>query len=283
MLLPGRSLGSSWPASADGRIGGVFRRACHVEVDDGTLLVLTTPDLPHLPRALKLLVSAPLDHLFQRGAAFRLSDGLWRCGSVRGTSLDIAVWQPPPVGERVASDQRRVRVEAAAACRATYLEARPEKHLTPDTGCLTARLGAALAGDSDGKLRQVAAALVGLGQGLTPSGDDVLVGCLAWLVRHPDTRACRDVLADALRPCLAATTSVSRHYLLEALAGRFSEPLVLLADAIDALNPTLSVERAAKAALAIGASSGADGIAGLLVAARSDFNRTIGPDHGSLQ
>jgi hypothetical protein len=283
MLLPGLSLGSPWPASAEGRIGGVFRRACNVDVGDGTLLVLTTPDLPHLPRALKLRVWAPLDQLFRPGTAFRLSGGLWRCGGVRGTSLDVAVWRPPPAGERAPDDQRRLRVAAATACRAAHLERRPEKRLPPDLDDLATRLGSALAGQDDGALRRVAAALVGLGQGLTPSGDDLLVGCLAWLARRPEARGRRDGLADALRPRLAATTPVSRHYLLEALAGRFSEPLVLLADAIDALRPAVPVERAAEAALATGASSGADGIAGLLAAARSDLNGSTGLDHGSLQ
>ena len=283
MLLPGLSLGSAWPASVDGRIGPVFRRVCNVEVNDDTFLVLTTPDLPHLPRALKLRVSVPLDHLFRTGTAFHLSGGLWRCGGVSGTCLDAAVWQPPSVGERVSDDRRRARIEAASACLETYLDRWPQKRLPPDVEALATRLGLALVwGDVD-ELRCVATALVGLGQGLTPSGDDLLVGCLAWLARRPEARAWRDGLAEALRPRLATTTPVSRHYLIEALAGRFSEPMALLADALDAPRPALPVGKAVEAALAIGASSGVDGVAGLLAAARSDFNRSIGSDHGSIQ
>ena len=283
MLLPGLSLGSSWPASVDGRIGPVFRRVCNVEVDDGTLLVLTTPDLPHLPRALKLRVSVPLDQLFQPGTAFHLSGGLWRCGGVSGTCLEAAVWQPPPIGGRVSGDRRRARVEAASAHLETHLDQWPQKRLQPDVETLATRLGLALAGGNVDGLKRVATALVGLGQGLTPSGDDLLVGCLAWLARRPEARAWRDDLAEALRPRLATTTPVSRHYLIEALAGRFSEPMALLADALDAPCPVLPVWKAVETALVIGASSGADGIAGLLVAARSDFNRSTGSDHGSIQ
>ena len=283
MLLPGLSLGSSWPASVDGRIGPVFRRVCNVDVDDGSLLVLTTPDLPHLPRALKLRVSVPLDQLFQPGTAFHLSGGLWRCGGVSGTCLDAVVWQPPPIGERVSDSRRRARVEAAFARLGTYLDRWPEKRLPPDVEILATRLGSALARGDVGELKQAAGALVGLGQGLTPSGDDLLVGCLAWLARRPEMRGCRDGLAEARRPRLATTTTVSRHYLIEALAGRVSEPLALLADALDAPRPALPVCEAVEAALVIGASSGADGIAGLLAAARSDFNRSTGSDHGSIQ
>jgi hypothetical protein len=283
MLLPGLTLGSPWPERADGRVGGVFRRACHVEIGDGSLLVLTTADLPHLPRALKLLACEPFDRLFRPGAAFRLAGGLWRTGGLAGSIRDVAVWQPPVAGNRASAATRRERLAEAASLLASRLREHPGQRLSADLAALVARLGAALEAGDGSELGTVAEALIGRGQGLTPSGDDVLVGCLAGLARRPGGAVLRDRLAEVLRPRLAATGPVSRHYLGAALDGLFSEPLAVLADAVDAARPGSSVRQATGAMLAIGASSGADGLAGLLAALSSDFTSATGPDHGSLQ
>jgi hypothetical protein len=271
MLLPGLSLGSDWPAAATGRIGGVFRRACDVVLDGGGLLVLTGPDLPHLPGALRLATDRPLDHLFRPGAGFRLTGGLWRADRHGGSIHGLPVWRPPPIAEAAPPAERRVRLGVATAILDEHLRRHPDHRLPPDLECLCGDLARALASGDDAALATTAAALVGRGQGLTPSGDDLLVGCLAFLARRPAATDRRTRIAAAIAPRLAGTTAPSRHYLGEATAARFSEPLALLADALDAARPVSTPPAAVRAALAIGASSGADGIRGLLTAASSDF------------
>jgi len=113
--------------------------------------------------------------------------------------------------------------------------------------------------------------LVGLGPGLTPSGDDMLVGMLAAL-RRPraplvDARAAGR-LADALAPRLVRTTAVSRFYLAHALAGRFGAALLDARDVLVAGDEPATPERvgAMIRLRSVGATSGTDLLAGLLTA-----------------
>jgi hypothetical protein len=112
-----------------------------------------------------------------------------------------------------------------------------------------------------------ARALVGFGEGLTPAGDDCVLGALAaihrlaprWLAAHA---AEREGIAEAAR---SRTTDLARDFLLEALDGRFAEPVLAVLSAA-------SDERAAAAAgrvLSMGATSGADTLCGIRLACRS--------------
>jgi len=86
---------------------------------------------------------------------------------------------------------------------------------------------AATVGDEAGFLVH-ARSLVGLGPGLTPSGDDILVGFLAAAWAHPDSQA--GAVAGALRRELPAwscrTGFVSAAYLRFAAQGRFDQAIV---------------------------------------------------------
>lgn len=115
-------------------------------------------------------------------------------------------------------------------------------------------------GDVDGRV----SVLVGAGGGLTPSGDDVLCGILLGL-RLRGRLAEAEVLWRAVRPWLAATTSLSGSLLTEASQGYAVPPVVRLARALAAGDRELAV-RAADEVLAIGHTSGADLLAGFAAA-----------------
>ncbi len=110
--------------------------------------------------------------------------------------------------------------------------------------------------------------LLGLGPGLTPSGDDFIVGCLAGLaVSTRNAPARRQFLAEVARILehdLGATTPISRQHLSDACRLEFAQPLAELAIAIGC--GARDVRTKVSAALRIGACSGADGVAGLLFA-----------------
>jgi Protein of unknown function (DUF2877) len=112
-------------------------------------------------------------------------------------------------------------------------------------------------------------ALVGLGPGLTPAGDDFIVGWLAGLSLVADTdakvRFLRAIRAsiDGLR---GKTTSISAQHLDDACALMFSERLsdLCVAIALGSPEPVLAAKLSAQ--LAVGATSGADAAAGLMFA-----------------
>lgn len=115
--------------------------------------------------------------------------------------------------------------------------------------------------------RAALAELIGLGPGLTPSGDDVLIGALLALASlgRDDTR---DALWAACRSALDRTCDISRAHLQAAARGYGA---AVLHDAIHAIvsGNTEKVEPALAAVSAVGHTSGRDGMAGALVALRA--------------
>ena len=112
-------------------------------------------------------------------------------------------------------------------------------------------------------------ALVGLGAGSTPAGDDFLVGFFAALhASVRSERARREFAAaagQALRAMTARTSEVSRVYLDAIAEGEAPERLTTVAASIaGGATPTV-VAHAARAAIAVGHTSGAAGMYGLLL------------------
>lgn len=110
--------------------------------------------------------------------------------------------------------------------------------------------------------------VLGLGHGLTPSGDD-FVGGICFALKHAPRAAWRNelpaVLA-ALRRCASTSTNVISAALLDDLIDGASYAALheLLATLQQGALPQIA--RATEALLRVGASSGADMLAGLLLA-----------------
>src|SRR2546429_640144 len=111
-----------------------------------------------------------------------------------------------------------------------------------------------------------ASTLAGLGPGLTPSGDDVLVGCLLTLALYADT-------ADRMRHAIVSgvrnrTTRISMAYLEAAARGEASEAWHRLVDAVAENDPD-RIAAAARGVMAFGETSGSDMLAGFVLAAEA--------------
>ena len=113
--------------------------------------------------------------------------------------------------------------------------------------------------------------LLGLGPGLTPSGDDFLAGFLGLAVlASPDTAPLlRKVGRGMLRLAEARTTLLSRAFLAHALVGALAPPVDALAAAILSGAPRQAVAQAARAASGLGHTSGMDMLAGIVLALRA--------------
>jgi hypothetical protein len=229
-----------------GRVHSVFERAVNVLWRDGRLLTL------HGPGPLAAPFAVALDRLPPRGTvAPGMPIGSW--------NFD---WRD---AERVALEMPRGPLGFAA-------DALPERAgaqaLRSPTG---ARARQALArGIAAGDARafaDAACALIGFGEGLTPAGDDCVLGALAavhrlapaWLAAHAGQR---DRLAEAAR---SRTTDLARDFLLEAFDGRFAEPVLALLTALS----DESAGDAARRLLAMGATSGADTLCGIRLGCRA--------------
>lgn len=106
-----------------------------------------------------------------------------------------------------------------------------------------------------------ASELAGLGGGLTPAGDDWILGCLlaAWVVHSP--AHILQSIADAVLGC--ATTLLSLAWLKAAARGECSAAWHILLNKLSG-DETIAVENAAFAVVQMGHTSGADALAGFV-------------------
>jgi hypothetical protein len=117
-------------------------------------------------------------------------------------------------------------------------------------------------------IRENAARLAGLGPGLTPAGDDYLVGLMAGLRVWPGPLEDSELSPDEacqiiLEATEGRTTLLSRAFLHSAKEGLFGENWhELLAEL--AGGEAIGIQRAARRILSSGATSGADALAGFL-------------------
>ena len=184
----------------------------------------------------------------------------------------------PPLGDDDALWRSGVaQLEALQARAATDLRIAPLLTLAQPSGAMGERLTQAALdlgrGVQTGRLdamRHAAARLVGLGQGLTPAGDDFLCGFLAagWC-RRPAGLACAPLLAtfaEVVRELLGQTTEISASFLRDAIAGRISRPLAALAEACSGA-PGSDLDAALLRLAAVGHSSGLDAATGFFYGA----------------
>ena len=145
--------------------------------------------------------------------------------------------------------------------------------------CARADVESAVAGVGDALLRECArivagtalhsprdladhvVSLVGAGRGLTPSGDDALCGVLLTLRAARAPSGSLTALADAVRAASRRTTGLSATLLQDAADGYAVPPVSRL---LALLAATDDVAPAVRDVLDIGASSGADLLAGVL-------------------
>ena len=111
--------------------------------------------------------------------------------------------------------------------------------------------------------------LIGLGPGLTPSGDDLLVGYMAGLwcvVRNLNERTqFVSRLGKTIVDLSHKTNEVSRTYLYHAVQGQVSSRLANLAEAICRGDNPEHLFETAETAMSVGHTSGMEAVTGLLM------------------
>ncbi|MFN2217337.1 MAG: DUF2877 domain-containing protein [Anaerolineae bacterium] len=262
---------------AAGRLHSVFRRACTFQFESDYLLALVAPEVGNGPLNV-VLERMPVgwQHL-QPGTAVRFEDKRVRVDGVNVYLDGASIWEPCPDWERLRADAtpilRRAELladwvqERAPGGSMPALLNEPSRDDGPTGSVVHAR---ALAGaesmwagwqGNESQVRAGTAQLAGLGGGLTPAGDDFLLGAMlcAWLA-HPDpVWYCRLVVEEAasrttmlsaafLRATASGECGAVWHRLLETLGGDSEERLTATAAAV----------------LSYGHTSGADALAGFL-------------------
>jgi hypothetical protein len=250
-----------------------FEHALNLSSSSGELLTLLGPRYQNLPTAIRL--STPPGWDWRHQAHSRQPVTLEN-NELRGTLWRANLGQAPcwrPERGRVPGGQTPDALLAVYPALASQLsqyclqrEVRSSLQLLPvwPPGGRIPRLNP---GDEKAELESSVAGLIGYGSGLTPDGDDYLLGYLAslWPWQHLDAISAHlKLLRPAIKNQLHRTTSISRHYLGLALQGHYSQSIDHLSTVLIRESPPLDVKRSAMDVMQFGSSSGADCLAGFL-------------------
>lgn len=253
-------------ARLSGTVHSVFERVVNVADERGELFTLASRDLDNAPNTIVVDAAglgmtgiATGDHAVVAGAE------LWI--GPRVILLDEAAgWDGPlpayPQTDFTLRDNLRI------------VASRVDRRRDADGGFIGAAMAAleqraallaeALASNDLIAAREHGRALIGLGPGLTPSGDDFLVGLFAVLnIDGSPCHAMRSVCPDIIAGAELATNAISLAALTEAARGRVRESIVTLMTQLlygtrESLIPALD------RVLAIGSTSGTDIVAGIV-------------------
>jgi hypothetical protein len=270
------------------RVHSVFRAALNLSPPDGDLLTLLSAEVDDLPRGVRLVSAEDFSSLGLAAGdsgVFAVDEIVLErpidCGRFRvdcAAARRLAAQPAPPLRgdgerwragvallealqERAAIDLRIAPLLAGARPSGAMGERLTQAALDLGRGVRAWRLDA---------MRGAASRLVGLGQGLTPAGDDFLCGFFAAGHCRRAAGLARSRLltsfAEAVRGLLGQTTDISASFLRDALAGRISRPLAALAEACSGA-PGSDLRGAILRLAAIGHSSGLDAATGFFYGA----------------
>lgn len=273
-----RAVQDALPSSlAAGEVLSTFRRAYVLRMGLDRLVAVVAPELDDGPINIVLeSIPDPWPDL-QPGTPVRHEGSRLLLGGLMVSLANARTWEPRPDWAGLRAKARPLLVRLAQLLTGFRDRLRGDSLLALVEGsALTGStrwsavhtrareaaeaLWAGWHGDEE-RSRTGAACLGGLGGGLTPAGDDFLLGVMlcAWLA-HPDpARHCRTLLEASS----AKTTMLSAAFLRSAASGECSAPWHRLLGAMkDGSDEQLS--HTAQRVLSSGHTSGADALAGFL-------------------
>jgi len=264
-----------------GHVLANYEHACNLAISEREIIALVSPAIGNGPLNIVIEDRAALEHVTS-GLPVLFRDGQLILGDSLVVLLDGArLWNAEVNWERLTSHKEKLEDSLALLCDwllSLDAEKWPEKgdvirslhsqaFLTTAWARIRGLLQALQRGDRSG-IRENAAHLAGLGPGLTPAGDDYLVGLMAGLRAWPTMledsglspgEACQ-IIFEATE---GRTTLLSSAFLRSAKDGLFGEGWHELMAAL-AGGQALRIKRAAKRILSSGATSGADALVGFL-------------------
>lgn len=218
-------------------------------MEGGTLVSLLSSSLPLHPWAVSV---EDFDEAPQEGESFEIRDGVLKCGS-----LEICVENLDRVDLSLPPGERMSPAKALAM-------------LTPhlpvfEWGAFDDHIEQVLAEARHAKRLSRLASLIGVGEGLTPSGDDIIVGALA--AARCFAPQCGEELQHALpHPLIDHTTRLAAQLIAAACDGQFVETLIKLTIALTLPIDEERIAKAARGVIAMGHRSGVDTLRGFLAA-----------------
>jgi Protein of unknown function (DUF2877) len=262
-----------WLANShDPRILHVFDHVCNLINEQRDVLSIVPPQIGNGPFNLVLADEICFLEHCNSESLISFSPAQFTVGNLLIHTADMKLWNPCPDWNGYHAHRDKIANQITQLQITNYLRHGGFGHLLlhqpglPITQSLISSLCSSFAIADLPSSRLAVQELAGLGPGLTPSGDDFLMGAIyaAWII-HPFEIA--SVLArDVAETAAPRTTSLSGAWLRAAGRG---EAGILWHQLFDPLlvnriaNPTF-LEEPIKNILAVGETSGADALAGFI-------------------
>ena len=265
------------------RVHSVFARVVNVVVPDGTLFTLASRQMDDAPDTLVVDLRSFDGTGVAVGAPVAAHDRVLAVG--RNLAIRFAGASPwvPLLPWYPAHDAPLRRNLDALREHVAAFDANPDRGAPSQTSAVAsaaaarlaqhaAALGRALARADVEAARAEGEALVGLGQGLTPSGDDLLLGLFAVLnLPGGPCEPFRDLGRQIVARAAHRTHAISLCALRAAAEGRVRARIVALLSALIAGEREATLA-ALRAVLAIGSTSGRDIVAGIVLGVEAQLH-----------
>ena len=165
------------------------------------------------------------------------------------------LWNPSPVWEVLYAGREDI------ASRLTKLPMTNDKPNLPDD--LLSTLTNSIVSADKNAILSAARQLAGLGQGLTPAGDDFLMGAIyaTWIIHWHEVG--RELAEEIAKTAAPLTTSLSAAWLRSAGRGEAGEVWHHFLNSL-VLGDKLRIQESMDRILAVGETSGADALAGFI-------------------
>ncbi|MGZ9226157.1 MAG: DUF2877 domain-containing protein [Anaerolineales bacterium] len=271
----------------------IFDHACNLINERGEVLSIVAPQIGNGPFNLVIEDCFCFTEHLNPQSPGSISASYFTLGALTVYTADAKLWKPRPDWERI-HDQREDILNPLMSLRLQWSSIQ-SKHRN-DTGiassqqtlramteitnsqALISSLSIAVANADISSARKLTSQISGLGVGLTPSGDDFLMGAIyaAWIIHPPEVA---DVLAQEIAETAAPlTTSLSAAWLRSAGKGEAGNLWHEFFDALLSAH-TSQIQETMKNILAVGETSGADALAGFVGVFKSLMEK-IGSKHG---
>ena len=274
VTLCAQSAGYLFPLSTSQvlRVHSVFARAINLRTEEDSLItLLCAQSYQNLPDALRVALPGCWDwrHVTTIAEPLHLTGGRVQA---RRFSVELdaaAVWQPQMKGNSLALEMFPI-TQRHFSTLASQLLLFCLEHEVESALCWQGRESVCPGLQPQERAEQLERQipqLMGYGKGLTPDGDDYLLGYLAalWPWQLPASLADhRHRLQQRITQYLHQTTDISRHYLSRALHGHFSQPICHLLEQLTQDASPTTIIACAEDVMQFGATSGVDCLAGFL-------------------
>lgn len=236
----------------------VFDRACNLINERGEVLSIVTPEIGDGPFDLVITEGICFGENLSPKSPVSSSANQLTLGNFIIHTANAKLWNPSPDWDMLHATRNDIPNHLAQLPITNY-----SSPILQFSNSLLSNLSSALATADIATAKTLASQLAGLGPGLTPSGDDLLMGALhaAWIIHPPEIAS---ILAwEVAETAIPLTTSLSAAWLRSAGRG---EAGILWHNFFDALisGNMSSIQNSMEKILATGETSGVDAMSGFI-------------------